>query len=256
MRTTTAGPAMNSMLAAARPLGAAPADAGSRVGLLEVELADDAGLWTRHRVRKNTCLARAGSLSSSLFVVRLGCFKAAMMGADAHEHVVDFPMRGDWLGTEALAGLPWSSDVVALDDSEVLVLPLKWFEDTATRVPRLRADLYRHHAQALWRDRRHMMQLSVMSARQRVAHFLLYLSERFAAGGYSSRSFMLPMLRADIGSYLGIALESVSRAFSDLYDQGMIKVRLRDIELLDPDGLQRIAQAPAAIAKPAARTTA
>jgi CRP/FNR family transcriptional regulator len=67
---------------------------------------------------------------------------------------------------------------------------------------------------------------------------------------------MLPMLRADIGSYLGIALESVSRAFSDLYDQGVIKVRLRDIELLDPDGLQRIAQAPAATVKPAARTTA
>jgi CRP/FNR family transcriptional regulator len=209
---------------------------------LEVELVEDASLWTRHRVRKHAYLARAGAVSASLFVVRLGCFKASLPGADAHEHVVDFPMRGDWLGTEALAGQPWVSDVVALDDSEVLVLPVKWFDDAATRVPRLRAELYRHFALTLSRDRRHMAQLSVMSARQRVAHFLLYLSERFAAGGFSPRSFMLPMLRAEIGSYLGIALESVSRAFSDLYEQGIIKVRLRDIELVDPEALRRIAQ--------------
>jgi CRP/FNR family transcriptional regulator len=233
---------MNTVIAAPRRFDMPAHEAIGRPGPLEVELADDAGAWSRHRVRKNAYLARAGTLSASLFVVRLGCFKAAMPASDEHERVVDFPMRGDWLGVEALAGQPWTSDVVALDDSEVLVLPVKWFEDSATRQPRLRAELYRHLAQTLARDRRHMTQLSVMSARQRVAHFLLYLSERFAAGGSSSRSFMLPMLRADIGSYLGIALESVSRAFTDLYDQGVIKVRLREVELVDPERLHRIAQ--------------
>src|SRR5262245_25106786 len=219
----------------------ASADTSSRLSLLDVEQMDDSNLWTRHRVRKGAHLARAGSVPTSLFVVRLGCFKATMPGHGEHEQVVDFPMRGDWLGAEALADQPWTSDVIALDDSEVLVMPVKWFEDAAMRAPKLRVDLYRHFTQTMRRDRKHMTQLSVMSAKQRVAHFLLYLSDRFAACGYSSRSFMLPMLRADIGSYLGIALESVSRAFSELCEQGVVKVRLREIDLVDLDTLRVVA---------------
>ena len=211
-----------------------------RVALLDVEALDDASPWTRHRVPKGSYLARAGPVPTSLFVVRLGCFRVSMPGGMAGGRVVDFAMRGDWLGTESLTDMPWSSDVVALEDGEVLALPAKQFEEAAWRASRLRSSLYRHFAHTMLRDRRHIAQLVVLNARQRLALFLLDLSERLAAVD-GSGSFVLPMLRSDIGSYLGLALESVSRAFSDLHGQGVIRVRLRVVELRDRQALRGIA---------------
>jgi len=187
-------------------------------------------------------LARAGQVPVSLFVIHAGCFRVSMPGGPAQGRVLDFAMRGDWLGTEALAGLPWSSDVVALEDGEVLVLAAKRFEAVADDTPSLRSTLYQHFAATMRRDRGHIVQLSVLNARQRVALFLLDLSERFAAAGTEAAdAFLLPMLRADIGSYLGLALESVSRAFSALQQQGVIRVRQRRVEVRDMQALRDLA---------------
>lgn len=211
------------------------------MALLDVEMLEGASPWTRHQIHKGSYLARAGPVPSSLFVVSLGCFRVSMPGGVAQGRVLDFAMRGDWLGTEALADLPWSSDVVALDDGEVLAVPARRFEEIAWHAPRLRHGLYRHFTHTMRRDRRHIVQLGVLNARQRLALFLLDLSERLAAGRDMADAFLLPMLRADIGSYLGLALESVSRAFSDLQGQGVIRVRQRAIELRDLQALRRIA---------------
>lgn len=201
------------------------------------------GPWTHHRIRKGAQLARAGVVPVSLFVVNEGCFRVSMPGGPAQGRVLDFAMRGDWLGTEALAGLPWSSDVVALEDGEVLVMATKRFEAAVTDAPSLRSTLYQHFAHTMRRDRGHIVQLSVLNARQRLALFLLDLSERFAAGTEAADTFQLPMLRADIGSYLGLALESVSRAFSALQQQGVIRVRQRRVELRDLQALRDLALA-------------
>jgi CRP/FNR family transcriptional regulator len=208
---------------------------------LDVEVPDDAGPWTRHGIRKGAYLARAGAVPVSLFVVTQGCLRVSIAGSKAPGRVLDFAMRGDWLGTEALAELPWSGDVVALDDGEVLALPVKHFEEATRRMSRLRGSLYQHFVGTMLRDRRHIAQMGVLNAQQRVAMFLVDLSERFAAAGDSAEHFLLPMLRVDIASYLGLALESVSRAFTSLHGQGVIRVRRRTIELRDPQALQGIA---------------
>lgn len=223
-------------------------DGCQRIAFPSIALGDAGAQWTPRRIRRGTYLYRAGTPSTALFVVRFGCLKSSLPGDDGEELVLDFPMRGDLLGADALAGQPCATDVQALEDSEVLVLPIADFESACSRVAGLRNDLYRHFGSALRREREHLMRLGGMRAAQRLARFLLDLSHRFAANGYSPRAFNLRMSRAEIGSYLGLTLESVSRLFSRFQDDGMIKVHLREIELLDMDAL-RLA---AACAEPAA----
>lgn len=213
-------------------------DGCQQIAFPSIALGDAGAQWTPRRIRRGMYLYRAGTPSTALFVVRFGCLKSSLPGDDGEELVLDFPMRGDLLGADALAGQPCATDMQALEDSEVLVLPIADFEGACTRVPGLRNDLYRHFGTALRREREHLMRLGGMRAAQRLARFLLDLSQRFAANGYSPRAFNLRMSRAEIGSYLGLTLESVSRLFSRFQDDGMIKVHLREIELLDMDALR------------------
>jgi CRP/FNR family transcriptional regulator len=216
-------------------------DGCQQIAFPSIVVGDAGAQWTPRRIRRGTYLYRAGTSSTALFVVRFGCLKSSLPGDDGEELVLDFPMRGDLLGADALAGQPCATDVQALEDSEVLVLPIADFEGACSRVPGLRNDLYRHFGSALRREREHLMRLGGMRAAQRLARFLLDLSGRFAANGYSPRAFNLRMSRAEIGSYLGLTLESVSRLFSRFQDEGMIKVHLREIELRDISALRSAA---------------
>jgi CRP/FNR family transcriptional regulator, anaerobic regulatory protein len=196
--------------------------------------------WTPRRLRRGTYLYRAGMPSTALYIVRLGSLKSSVP-VDGGELVLDFPMRGDLLGVDSLAGQPCATDVLALEDSEVLVLPIADFEVACARAPGLRNDLYRHFGITLRKEREHLMRIGGTRAAQRLAGFLLELSSRFAAFGYSPSAFNLRMSRAEIGSYLGLTLESVSRLFSRMQDEGLIKVHLREVELLDEASLRTMA---------------
>jgi CRP/FNR family transcriptional regulator, anaerobic regulatory protein len=221
-----------------------PADRCQQAAFPSFDQVDIAMPWTPRRLRRGTYLYRAGMPSTALYIVRFGSLKSSLPGDDGEELVLDFPMRSDLLGADALAGQPCATDVQALEDSEVLVLPIADFEAACARAPGLRNDLYRHFGIALRKEREHLMRLGGMRAAQRLARFLLELSGRFAAFGYSPRAFNLRMSRAEIGSYLGLTLESVSRLFSRMQDEGLIKVHLREIELLDMAALRAMAVGP------------
>ncbi len=227
-------------LAANRPLH----DGCQQLALPGFALADLALPWSARRMRRGTWLHRAGMPATAIHVVRFGCLKSSIPGDGGEELVLDFPMRGDLIGADALAGLPCATDVNALEDSEVLVLPLEDFEEACARTPSLRQDLYRHFGAALRKEREHLKRLGGMRAVQRVARFLFELSTRYASFGQSPRAFYLRMSRAEIGSYLGLTLESVSRLLSRLHDDGLIKVNLRQVELVDIDALRAIAAGP------------
>jgi CRP/FNR family transcriptional regulator len=218
-----------------------PAERCQQAAFPSFDAMDTAMPWTPRRLRRGSYLYRAGMSSTALYVVRFGSLKSSLPGDDGAELVLDFPMRGDLLGADALAGQPCATDVQALEDSEVLVLPIADFEAACARTPGLRYDLYRHFGIALRKEREHLMRLGGMRAAQRLARFLLELSARFAAFGYSSRAFNLRMSRAEIGSYLGLTLESVSRLLSRLQDDGFIKVHLREVELLNVAALRGMA---------------
>jgi CRP/FNR family transcriptional regulator len=200
--------------------------------------------WSALRMRRGTWLHRAGMPATAIYVVRFGCLKSSIPGDGGEELVLDFPMRGDLIGADALAGQPCATDVIALEDSEVLMLPLEDFDEACSRTPSLRQDLHRHFGAALRKEREHLKRLDGMRAMQRVVRFLFELSTRYASFGQSPRAFYLRMSRAEIGSYLGLTLESVSRLLSRLHDDGLVRVNLRQVELIDIDALRAIAAGP------------
>jgi CRP/FNR family transcriptional regulator len=244
MNTQTLSRVAHLVQAPALNAARAEADRCQQIAFPSFATVDASMPWTPRRLRRGTYLYRAGMPSTALYIVRFGCLKSSLPGDDGEERVLDFPMRGDLLGADALAGQPCATDVQALEDSEVLVLPITDFESACARMPGLRQDLYRHFGIALRKEREHLMRVGGMRAAQRLARFLLELSDRFAAFGYSPRAFNLRMSRAEIGSFLGLTLESVSRLFSRMQEDGLIKVHLREIELLDMAALRTIASGP------------
>src|SRR5690606_147669 len=144
------------------------------------------------------------------------------------------------LGLDAIDGSRHMSDTVALEDSEVCELPFPLLEQLSRELPSLQQQLHRVMSREIVREHGVMLLLGSMRAEERLAAFLLNLSQRVAARGYSPTDFNLRMTRREIGSYLGLKLETISRAFSALQEQGLMEVRQRQLRILDLPGLKAV----------------
>ena len=176
-------------------------------------------VYTRKRVKRGDCLYRVGTGFESLYAVRSGFFKSRVVLQDGRDQVTGFHMAGEVLGMDGIASDNHMADVIALEDSEVCVIPYGRLED-----PSLQRQLHKVMSRELVRDQGVMMLLGTMRAEERLAAFLLNLSQRFVARGYAPNEFHLRMTRDEIGSYLGLSLETVSRLFSRFHDEGLIAV--------------------------------
>jgi CRP/FNR family transcriptional regulator len=171
-------------------------------------------------------------------VVWLGSLKSSVTSEDAREQVTGFNMAGDMVGFDGMGTDAHACDVVALEDTEVCVFPYSRIEELAETMPALRRHFYRLMSCEIVRKHGSMLMLGSMQADERLATFLLDLADRFERRGYSSREFMLRMTRAEIGSYLGLTLETVSRVMSQFTRDGLIalsgvkQVRLTDLARL------------------------
>jgi len=194
----------------------------------------------RRRVRRGEALFGAGDPFSALFVVRAGHFKSLASSANGQVQVTGFPMVGDVLGLDGIDTGFHQCDVVAFDNAEVFVLPFaeceQWSRDTANGQRLMRRLL----AREITRGHDHMLLLSATRAEQRVAIFLLDLSERYRRLGESRSRFVLRMTRQDIGSFLGLQLETVSRLLSHFQREGFIQVQGRETSMLDFPALWRL----------------
>ena len=194
----------------------------------------------RRRVRRGETLFGAGEPFATLFVVRVGCFKSLASSANGQVQVTGFPMAGDVLGLDGIDTGIHQCDVVSYDNAEVFVLPFaeceQWARDNAHGQRLMR----RMFAREITRGHDHMLLLSATRAEQRVAIFLLDLSERYRRMGESRSRFALRMTRQDIGSYLGLQLETVSRLLSHFQREGFLQVQGREIALLDFPVLWRL----------------
>ena len=191
-------------------------------------------------IKRGEGLYRAGEPFRSLYAVRVGFFKSSVISEDGREQVTGFHMSGELMGMDAISSDTHTCDAIALEDSEVCELPFAEIEDLARRVPNLQRHLYKVMSREIVDDHKVMLLLGNMKAEERLAAFLINLSHRFAVRGYSATSFHLRMTREEIGSYLGLKLETVSRILSRFQEQGLIKVQNRLIEIIDQDGLKRI----------------
>jgi len=193
----------------------------------------EAMVYTRKRVKRGESLYRVGTGFESLYAVRSGFFKSRVVLEDGRDQVTGFHMSGEMLGMDGIGSDSHTADVIALEDSEVCVIPYAHLEE-----PSLQRQLHKVMSRELVRDQGVMMLLGTMRAEERLAAFLLNLSQRFVARGYSHNEFHLRMTRDEIGSYLGLSLETVSRLFSRFQEEGLITVQQKHIRILDIDGLR------------------
>ena len=161
---------------------------------------------------------------------------------DVREQVTGFQMTGEIIGLDGISTEFHTCNSIALEDSEVCVIPYAKLEELSRKVEGLQHQFHKVMSREIVRDHGVMMLLGSMRAEERLAAFLLNMSQRFTARGFSSAEFHLRMTREEIGSYLGLKLETVSRAFSRFQDEGLIAVQQKHIRILDGAGLKRLLQ--------------
>jgi CRP/FNR family transcriptional regulator len=197
----------------------------------------------QRRIREGQTAFREGDDFRFLYAVRSGTFKCTAMSREGREQVTAFRIAGEIMGLDALADGTHTTTVTALEDAEVCAIPYVQLLELSVGTPGLQQALSRLMSHEIVREHHLMVMLGSMNAEERLAAFLLNLSQRMQARGYSPTEFHLRMSRAEIGSYLGLTLETVSRACSAFQHQGLMQVNKKHISHLDLDGLRETIEA-------------
>lgn len=194
----------------------------------------------RLKIKKNSALFHAGEPFRSLYAVRYGCFKTTISSEDGREQLTGFQMPGELLGIDAISRNRYACDAVALEDSEVCPIHFAQLERLSRELPSLQHNLNQTFSQEVVRVHEMLMLLGNLNAEERLAAFFLDLSRRMECRGYSPNAFVLRMTREDIGSYLGLRLETICRAIAFLRSNDIVKVSGRAVEILDPPRLKAL----------------
>ena len=205
----------------------------------ELEKLDDL-VSTRRRVKRGEHLYRAGSAFDAIYAIRSGFFKTDVLLEDGRDQVTGFQMAGELLGLDGISTEHHTCNAIALEDSEICAIPFSHLESLSRDIPTLQHHFHKVMSREIVRDHGVMMLLGTMRAEERLAAFLLNLSQRFTARGFSHAEFYLRMTREEIGSYLGLKLETVSRAFSRFQEEGHIAVQQKHIRILNVSGLKAL----------------
>ena len=187
----------------------------------------------RRQVARGDDLFRTGERFTSVYAVRTGFFKTGLMLDDGREQVTGFQMTGELLGLDGISNDLHTVTASALEDSQVCVIPFDQLEDLSREFTDLQRQFHKIMSREIVRDHGVMLLLGSMKAEERLAAFLVNLTQRLHTRGYSSSEVVLRMTREEIGSYLGLKLETVSRTFSRFQDEGLLDVRQRQIRILD-----------------------
>ncbi len=214
------------------------------VGLSDADLDQlDSLIGSRRTVKRGGLLFRAGDRFEALYAVRTGFFKTRVSAEDGRDQVTGFQMAGELLGLDGISTDRHACDAVALEDSQVCQIPYGELERLSQGSPALQHQFHKIMSREIVRDHGVMLLLGSMRAEERLAAFLLNLTQRLHARGFSPHSLVLRMTREEIGSYLGLKLETVSRTFSKFQEDGLLEVKQRDIRVLDEAGLRRLVNA-------------
>lgn len=196
----------------------------------------DGLILDRRLLRRGDHLYRAGEPFQSFYALRSGFFKTYVKGADGRSQVTGISMPGDVVALDGLETESHRVNVKALDHGEACVIPYAHFESRSIRAPVLQRQLQKLMSREIVRAHE-LVTLTRMRVDARVARFLLALSDKFAARGYSATAFRLRMTRDEIGSYLGMKLETLSRVLSRFQDRGLIEVRTRSFVIVESEKL-------------------
>lgn len=200
----------------------------------------EALICSARSVRRGEALYRVGDPFDNLYAVRSGSLKTVMAHRDGREQVTGMRIAGEPLGLDGISTNVHTCTAVALEDSSVCIIPYSALKHMCRETGALQDRLHRLMGEQLLRESSQMMVLGSLSADERVAAFLLDVSERNGQRGYSHAEFNLRMTREDMGSYLGMTLETVSRTLSRFQKRGLIDAQGKLIRIIDLDGLRHV----------------
>jgi len=195
---------------------------------------------TRRRIKQGDRIFSSADPFTSLYAIRIGFFKTCISSEDGREQVTGFQMAGEIMGLDGIVNDHHTCNAIALEDAEVCVMPFANVEELSREFPVLQRHVHKIMSREIVRENGVMMLLGNMRAEERLATFLLNLVQRLHARGFSQSELVLRMTRDEIGSYLGLKLETVSRTFSKFSEDGIIEVKHRYVRILQPDALKKI----------------
>jgi CRP/FNR family transcriptional regulator len=203
----------------------------------ELQRIDDV-VAIRRRVARGDSLFRNGDKFNALYAIRTGFFKTCVSSEDGRDQVTGFQMAGEIIGLDGIVSDLHTCDAVALEDAEVCVMPFDRIEELSRDINALQRHVHKIMSREIVREHGVMLLLGSMRAEERLAAFLLNLVQRLHARGFSQSELILRMTREEIGSYLGLKLETVSRTFSKFADDGIVEVKQRHVRILNTDALK------------------
>lgn len=195
----------------------------------------------RIRIPKNEALYRSGDKASAIYGLRAGALKTQIHEATGHVQITGFVLPGEILGMDGIGTQTHVSQAIALEDSEVCVIKTSDIDRISLHIPQLQQQFRRLMSLEINRAHKVLMTIGSLKSEQRLATFLLNISNRLAALGYSSTSFILRMSREDIANFLGLTLETISRLFTRLAREKIITINKREVTILSKDVLYETA---------------
>ena len=192
-------------------------------------------------LQRDQYLYRTGDTFRSIFVVRAGSIKSFTLSKSGDQQITGFHLPGELIGLDGVGTDYHCCDTQALETTSVCQLPFGQLEELAANIPGLQRQLHRLMSREYVSEQHLLLQLGKMNAEQRLASFFVNLSVRSLQRGFSPTEFNLSMTRTNIGNYLGLAVETVSRQFTQFQEQKLINASRRHIEILNLDAVKQIA---------------
>lgn len=205
----------------------------------ELERIDEV-IGARRKIKRGTTLFRNGEKFTSLYAIRTGFFKTRIASEDGRDQVTGFQMAGEVIGLDGIVNDHHTCDAVALEDAEVCAMPFDRIEELSREVNALQRHIHKIMSREIVREHGVMLLLGSMRAEERLATFLLNLIARLHTRGFSQSELVLRMTREEIGSFLGLKLETISRTFSRFVEEGIVEVKQRHIHILKTAALRAI----------------
>ena len=208
------------------------------------KLTSSAQKFLHVRVKAGRHVYLSNDKCETIYLVYSGFLKNTWADTNGNEKVLNFPMKGEIVGLDGIAHRKFANSLKALTDSELIAIPLEFFKRQ-----NVESEIFRNHiisvmSEQLVNEQKSSFIISSLPVDAKVAKFLLSLSFKFKSLGYSEKSFLLRMSREEIGSYLGVSLETVSRTISGLCTIGVLKKDNRSIEIVNFDALKRLKRLP------------
>ena len=200
--------------------------------------------FEHRRIVTGKTLYSSGESFENLYLVFSGFLKLSNIDAEGNERITDFPMKSDLLGIDGICEQHYHLQAVALTECNLIVIPFRKVVCALQETPTFEEYLYRAISRSLVREQSSKTLMNLLSAEARLARFLILLSERYEALGFSSTCYILRMTRQEIGSYLGMTIETVSRCLTALAQAALIKVEQRNITLLNKRALRTLQRLP------------